>query len=321
VAEYGEKSPGMPGQSNSYRRAGRSSVAALSLRRRTLLFCTLALLPILALFVYTRVIPIGNAFILSFYKWDILSSKKTFVGLSNYRRLLTDENFHVALLNTTLYAVSTVALSTLIALPLALFLSGNRRFSSFYQTIYFLPVITPMVPVAIAWKWMYDYNYGIFNYVLTAFGLKSVAWLTDPKIALWSLVIMGVWKILGYNLILLLVGIRNIPTMYLEAADLDGASDWQRFRFVTLPLLKPILLFVVVTSTINAYNVFTQVYVMTVGSQSAPGQAVRVLVLDIYQNAFQYLNYGYASTEAVILTLTVLGLTLIQFRAARTRGV
>ena len=111
--------------------------------------------------------------------------------------------------------------------------------------------------------------------------MPPVAWLTDPAIALWALIIMGIWKVLGYNLILFLVGLRNIPAVYLEAASLDGASPWQRFWLVTLPLLRPILLYVLVTATINAFNVFTQVYVMTLGSQAAPGQAVRVLVFDI----------------------------------------
>jgi multiple sugar transport system permease protein len=128
---------------------------------------------------------------------------------------------------------------------------------------------------------------------------------------------MGVWKVLGYNLVLFLVGIRNIPGEYLEAASLDGATEWQRFWRITLPLLKPILLYVLVTSTINAYNVFTQVYVMTLGSQSAPGQAVRMLVFDIYTNGFQFFRMGYASAEAVMLTFIVLGLTLLQFRMVR----
>ena len=151
------------------------------------------------------------------------------------------------------------------------------------------------------------------------FGIPAVAWLTDPGIALYALIIMGVWKVVGYNMILLLVGIRNIPSTYVEAAAIDGASGFQRFRYVPLPLLRPILLYVFVTSSITAFNVFTQVYVMTLGSQSAPGQAVRVLVFDIYQNAFQYFRFGYASAEAVNLTLIVLGLTLIQFRIARNK--
>ena len=285
--------------------------------RRIMLFCYVALLPIVALFFYVRIIPIGFSFLLSFYKWNLISPRRPFVGWDNYLGLLEDENFILALQNTTLYSFSTVLLATAIALPLAVFLSRKSRLSPFYQTVYFLPVITPMVPVSIAWKWIYDYNYGILNYGLSLVGLPSVPWLTDPSIALWALVIMGVWKVLGYNMVLFLVGIRNIPAEYLEAASIDGATDWQRFWRISFPLLRPILLYVIVTSTINAFNVFTQVYVMTLGSQSAPGQAVRMLVFDIYTNGFQFFRMGYASAEAVILTLIVLGLTVIQFSLAR----
>ena len=286
-------------------------------RNRITMFCYVALLPVLALFFYVRIIPIGFGFLLSFYKWNLISPRRPFVGWDNYLGLLEDENFLLALKNTTIYSFSTVLLSTALALPLAVFLSRKSKLSAFYQTVYFLPVITPMVPMSIAWKWIYDYNYGVLNYGLSLVGLPSVAWLTDPEIALWALVIMGVWKVLGYNLVLFLVGIRNIPTEYMEAASLDGASDWQRFWRITLPMLRPILLYVLVTSTINAYNVFTQVYVMTLGSQSAPGQAVRMLVFDIYTNGFQFFRMGYASAEAVILTLIVLGLTVIQFSMVR----
>jgi len=286
---------------------------------RIILFCYVALAPVLALFFYVRVIPIAQSVVISFYRWDLIRPLKPFIGLANYENLLSDANFILALENTAIYSIATVVFSVLIALPLAVFLARKGRMAVFYQTVYFLPVITPMVPMAIAWKWIYDYNYGLFNYALSFFGLPPVAWLTDPRIALWSLIIMSVWKVLGYNLILFLVGIRNIPETYNEAASLDGASAWQRFRYITLPLLKPILLYVLVTATINAFNVFTQVYVMTVGSQAAPGQAVRVLVFDIWQNGFQYLKMGYASAEAVMLTFIVLGFTWIQFRLARNQ--
>ncbi len=306
----------MPAQSVAVRS---ERVWAWSARRRwhVFLFCYLALVPVLVLFAYIRAFPIVWSVILSFHRWDLISASKPFVGFANYLRLASDGNFLLALKNTTVYSVATVVFSTLIALPLAVFLSGKMRLAALYQTIYFLPVITPMVPMAIAWKWIYDYNYGILNYVLSLVGIRAVAWLTDEKIALWALIIMSVWKVLGYNLILFLVGIRNIPDVYLEAASLDGATHWQRFRHVMLPLLKPILLYVLVTATINSYNIFTQVYVMTLGSQAAPGHAVRVLVFDIYQNAFQYFHMGYASAEAVILTLIVLGFTVIQFGLVR----
>lgn len=286
-------------------------------RWRIPLFCYVALAPVLALFVYVRIVPIAFSFVLSFYRWNLVSPRKPFVGWDNYAQLLEDENFWLSLKNTTVYSFSTVIVSTLIALPLAVFVSGRGRLSPFYQTVYFLPVITPLVPMAIAWKWIYDYNYGGLNYLMSLVGLPSVAWLSDPAVALWALIIMGIWKVLGYNLVLFLVGIRNIPAEYHEAAAIDGATDWQRFRGITLPLLRPILLFVIVTATINAYNVFTQVYVMTLGSQTAPGQPVRMLVFDIYQNGFQYFHMGYASAEAVMLTLIVLGLTVVQFGIAR----
>jgi multiple sugar transport system permease protein len=300
-----------PGRASRLRRVAR--------RWRIPLFCYVALLPILALFFYVRIVPIGFGFVLSFYRWNLISPRKPFVGWANYQALLSDENFILALKNTTIYSFATVLLSTAIALPLAVFLARRSKLSAFYQTIYFLPVITPLVPMSIAWKWIYDYNYGVLNYALSLVGLPSVPWLTDPEIALWALVIMGVWKVLGYNLVLFMVGLRNIPAEYLEAAALDGASGWQRFWRITLPLLKPILLYVLVTATINAYNVFTQVYVMTLGSQSAPGQAVRMLVYDIYTNGFQFFRMGYASAEAVTLTLIVLGLTFIQFAMVRDK--
>jgi multiple sugar transport system permease protein len=286
---------------------------------RLWIWCYAMLLPVLAIYAYVRIVPIANSVVLSFYDWKLIARLRPFVGLTNYLKMVDDDNFRLALWNTTLYSVATVLLSTIIALPLAVLLARRGRSSAIYQTIYFLPVITPMVPMAIAWKWIYDYNYGILNYALSLFGIPHIAWLTDVHIALWALVIMGVWKVLGYNLVIFLVGIRNIPAPYLEAASLDGATEVQKFWRVTLPLLRPILLYVLVTATINAYNVFTQVYVMTLGSQAAPGQAVRVLVYDIYQNAFQYFRMGYASAEAVTLTFIVLGFTLIQFRAFRSQ--
>ena len=309
LTEAGIATPAAGGSRLWWRRAMR--------RARIPLFCYIALAPVLLLFFYVRIIPIGFSFVLSFYNWNLIKPRKPFVGFDNYVALMADDNFRLALRNTTLYSVSTVVFSTLLALPLAVFLSRRSRLSTFYQTVYFLPVITPLVPMAIAWKWIYDYNYGVLNYGLSQLGLPSVAWLTDPDIALWALVIMGVWKVLGYNLVLFLVGIRNIPAEYMEAAELDGATGWQRFWRITLPLLRPILLYVLVTATISAYAVFTQVYVMTLGSQSQPGQAVRMLVFDIYTNGFQFFRMGYASAEAVILTLIVLGLTVIQFSLVR----
>src|SRR5258707_13506196 len=206
---------------------------------RIILFCYLALAPVLALFAYVRVVPIVWSIILSFYKWNLISPLKPFIRFANYQNLPSDDNFLVALKNTAIYSGATVLFSTLLALPLAVFLARKGRLSVFYQTVYFLPVITPMVPMAIAWKWIYDYNYGLLNYALSFFGIGAVAWLTDPHNALWAIIIMSVWKVLGYNLILFLVGISNIPETCLEAHSANGASAWQRFRDITQPPVNP----------------------------------------------------------------------------------
>jgi len=283
-------------------------------------FCYLGLLPVFVIYWVLRLEPIGRTFILSFYDWHLIRPLKPFVGLANYRDLLSDENFLLALTNTTLFAVFVVGVSIVLGLALAVLLAGKLRFTAAYQAMYFLPVITPMVPMAIAWKWIFDARYGILNYALSWVGVQPIGWLTSPDVAMWAIVIMSVWKVLGYNMVLLLVGLKSIPVVYYEAASIDGAGGWAVFRRITLPLLKPILLFVIVVSTINAYNVFTQVYVMTQGSQAAPGAPLRVLVFDIYQNGFQFFKMGYASAEAVVLTLIVLALTLVQFRVIRLDG-
>jgi len=283
-------------------------------------FCYLGLVPVFAIYWILRLEPIGRTFILSFYDWHLVRPVKPFVGLANYQELLRDENFLLALKNTTLFAVFVVGISVILGLALAVLLAGQLRFTAAYQAIYFLPVITPMVPMAIAWKWIFDARYGILNYALSWFGVRPIGWLTSPDVAMWAIIIMSVWKVLGYNMVLLLVGLKSIPAVYYEAASIDGAAGWEMFRRITLPLLRPILLFVIVISTINAYNVFTQVYVMTTGSQAAPGAPLRVLVFDIYQNGFQFFKMGYASAEAVVLTLIVLALTLIQLRVIRMDG-
>ncbi len=290
----------------------------LTAERSRHLFCYLMLLPILALFLVLRIIPIAQTFWMSFFDWKLIGSGRPFIGFGNYQALIFDDQFRISISNTFLYAGASVILCLIISLPIAVALAKKMKLTGFYQALYFLPFITPMVPMSVAWKWIYDPKYGIFNYLLSFVGIKPVGWLIYPEVAIWALILMNIWKNLGYNIVLLLVGLKNIPEVYYEAASIDGAVGWNRFRHITIPLLKPILLYVIVTSTINAFNVFTQVYVMTLGSQAAPGRAVRVLLYDIYENGFRYFRLGYASAEAVILTLIVIALTLIQFKAVKS---
>jgi len=254
---------------------------------------------------------------LSFYNWNLIKPVRPFVGLANYVGIFKDHLFLMAIRNTTFFALGTVLIGIVLSLALAVLLNKSSLLSSFYQVIYFLPVITPMVPVSVIFKWIYDPGYGLLNYFLSFFGVQPVGWLMYPNLALISIIVMCIWKNLGFNMVMLLVGLKNISRQYYEAAEIDGTNKWQAFRYITLPLLRPILMYVFITSTIDAFNIFTPVYVMTTGSQGAPGNAVRTLVYNIYEDGFRYFKMGYASSQAVVLLLIVLTLTLIQLKLFR----
>jgi multiple sugar transport system permease protein len=292
-----------------------SKILPKSQRQRELYkFCYLGLFPVILLYGVFRVYPILDTIRLSFYNWDLIKIFKPFVGLGNYQKLFHDELFGLALRNTCIFAVATVLVGIILSLALATALNNRIKSGALYQVIYFLPVITPMVPVSVIWKWIYDPGYGLLNYILSFVHIEPIGWLTYPNLALFSIIVMCVWKGLGYNMVMFLVGLKSISRQYYEAAEIDGANRWNCFRFITLPLLQPIMLFVFVTSTIDAFNIFTPVYVMTTGSQGAPGNAVRTLVFNIYEDGFRYFKMGYASSEAVALLIFVLGLTLIQLK-------
>jgi multiple sugar transport system permease protein len=282
-------------------------------------FVFLVLAPVMVLFFYLRVIPTGQAMLMSLFEWELIKPAEKFVGLDNYVNLLADDNFRLAFMNTTIFAVATTVFSVAIALLLAALLARfvTGRLGGFLELLYFAPVLVPMVPVTLGWREIFNYQHGILNSALGVFGIEKVPWLSDPNMALVAVVILSVWKQVGYNMIILLVGMRAIPIVYHEAAAVDGASAWQQFRRITLPLLAPVTLFVVVITTISAYNVFTQVYVLASDVQGAPGRLVRVLVYDIFENGFRFFNMGYAAAEAMYLFIIILALTLIQFRFLR----
>jgi multiple sugar transport system permease protein len=206
-----------------------------------------------------------------------------------------------------------------LALALAAVLSRtvSGRLGGAIELLYFAPVLVSMVPVTLGWREIFNYQHGMLNAALGVVGIGKQAWLSDPSLTLVAVIILSVWKQLGYNLIILLVGMRAIPRVYHEAAAVDGAGAWQQFRHITLPLLAPVTLFVVVITTITAFNVFTQVYVLASDVQGAPGKLVRVLVYDIFENGFRFFNMGYAAAEAVYLLLIILALSIIQFRFLR----
>lgn len=287
--------------------------------RRRWTFAYSALLPVLALYFFIRILPIGQTLRMSFHRWDLISQVKPFLGFENYAELVRDPAFLTSLSNTTIIAFGILVLSVPPALLVATLLATPRRLSAFYETMYFLPVVTSMVPATLAWKWILDARLGPMNQFLGIFGVPPQAWLVQPALAIFSVILLSAWKILGYNMIIFLVGIRNIPASLYEAARIDGAGPAQLFRFVTLPLLRPILLFVSVITVITSYNVYTQIYVLASDAQGAPGYVVRVLVYDMIDNGFRFFRMGYASAEAVVLLVIVLTLTLLQFALLRER--
>ncbi|MEK3916851.1 sugar ABC transporter permease [Paenibacillus sp. FSL H7-0331] len=280
-------------------------------------FCIIGLAPIIALYAYLRFIPIVKTMYISLFEWDLISTNKPFVGLDNFVTLFQSEPFLMALKNTTIIAFGILIFAVPGSLIIASMLHKGVRFKAWYEALYFLPVITPMVPVAVTWKWMLDSQHGLFNYFLSFFGVPPQAWLFDPVLAVVSVIMMTVWKTIGYNMIIFLVGMTGISKEYYEAAALDGATGVKGFRYITLPLLKPITVFVSIITLIHGYNVFSQIYILASDIQGSPGYVVRVLVYDMIENAFRYYKMGYASAEAVVLFLIVLVLTLAQLWLAK----
>jgi multiple sugar transport system permease protein len=292
------------------------------LRRKRWLFAILAILPTLALFAWLRMYPIFETLRLSLHKWDILSKNKPFIGLANFKELLGDRLFHEALLNTTIIAfgVLIITIPTAMVLAAMIHYRTRSRLSGFYETAIFLPHVVSLVPAAMAWKWIFDARLGPLNAVLTALGFEPQAWLFDPTLSVISVIVLCSWQALGYAVLIYLVGFKSLPVSLFEAAKLDGASGPQSFWFLSIPMLKPITLYVSVVTLVSGFNVYAQAFVLASDAQGAPGRQVRVLVLDMLENSFRNYRVGYAASEAVVLLAIVLVLTIIQFSLLREKG-
>lgn len=251
------------------------------------------------------IIPVICSFGLSFAKWDLLNPIQ-FVGFENYINLFKSHLFYKILLNTVVFALSTSILGVIIPLILASILNSKIRGSEFYKTAYFLPFITPMVVVGIVWAWIFDPNIGLLNQVLHL----HINWLYDSSFALPALIIVSVWKLIGYNMIIFLSSLSAISQSMFEAAKIDGANSFQTFKNVTIPLMSPTIFFVVIITAISSFQVFDLIYLMT---QGGPFDSTNVLVYAIYKNAFEYFNVGKASAIAYVLFVIILVLTLIQW--------
>ena len=291
------------------------------LERRRWLFAIAALLPTLAIFAWVRIYPIGETLRLSLYKWDLISKKKPFIGLANFRELMGDHLFLEALFNTTVIAFGIL----IIVIPLGMIIAGlihyraGTRFAGLFETTSFIPYVVSLVPAAMAWKWIFDARLGPLNAVLGFFGISPEAWLFDPVLSVVCVIILCSWQALGYAILIYIVGFRSLPVILFEAAKLDGASGPQAFWHIAVPMLRPITLYVSVVTLVSGFNVYAQAYVLASDAQGAPGRQVRVLVLDMLKNAFRNYRVGYAASEAVVLLSIVLVLTLIQFTILRDR--
>lgn len=263
------------------------------------------LLPALLGTLIFIVIPVICSFGLSFVQWDLLNPIK-FVGFENYREIFHDGLFYKILGNTIVFALSTSFLGVIIPLILASILNTKIRGSEFFKGAYFLPFITPMVVVGVVWAWIFDPNIGLLNQMLHL----HLNWLYDSKLAMPALIVVSVWKLIGYNMIIFLSSLSAISQSLFEAAKIDGANSFQIFKNVTIPMLSPTIFFVVIITAISSFQVFDLIYLMT---QGGPFDSTNVLVYAIYKNAFEYFNVGKASAIAYVLFVIILVLTLIQW--------
>ncbi len=269
--------------------------------------------PAMILFLIFTVAPVFFAFYLSFTNYDILSPTR-WVGLANYERLLTDELFRRGVLNVAFYALMFVPSMIVLALSLALALNRPMPGMAFFRTLFYVPAVTSSIAAATVWSWMYQKNYGVINQGLAVFGIQGPNWLASSDTAMYAIVIVTLWQSLGGNIIIYLAGLAGVPRYLYEAAALDGANNWQQFRFITVPALRTTTFFVLFMSLIGSFQLFDQAYVMT---QGGPGYATTTAVYQIYSNGFSQLRMGYASAQAFVLALAILVVSMVNLRLNR----
>jgi multiple sugar transport system permease protein len=275
----------------------------------------LFLMPGLIHFAIFTLFAVGFAFYISFHEWNIIKPDKPFVGLENYLRLIQDQRFHRAVINTLTFMVG-VPLNLASGLFVALLLNTKVRGQALFRTMFYIPVVTPLVVSAIIWKWVYQGDYGLLNYYLLKFGIieQKIFWLADPNLALPALILMGIWGGTGATMVIYLAGLQSIPEEMYDAAKVDGASAWQRLFYITIPLLRPTTFFLFVTGIIGAFQIFTEVYIMTNGG---PLNRTTTIGYYLYINAFRELDMGYATAMAFALFGMIFGFTLLQWKFTR----
>lgn len=272
--------------------------------------------PAIIIFSLFFIYPIFYMIYLSMFDWNFVSPTKTFVGLQNFKDLLMEPDFRQVLSNTTLYTVMTVTCTTGFALLLALWLNKKSFFHGFVQGAIFSPHIISLVSISLLWSWLMDPEYGLLNWVIGLVGFGKLDWLSHPSTSLVSLVLVAVWKGLGYNALVFIAGLQSIPTDIYEAASLDRSKPWTTFRKLILPMLSPTIFFLVIINMIGSFQVFETIAIMT---QGGPVNSTNTLVYYIYEYGFRFFKIGYASAAGVILLFIVGILTIIYFKLLSNR--
>lgn len=275
-------------------------------KKWALLFVAIPVLGYLLFILY----PVLFALYASLTRWNGLGPMR-FIGLDNYVALLGDERFQLSLFNTFFYMIG---IPIGLALSLALAIAMNRKLVGLtaFRTIYYIPVISSLAAIAILWQWAYNGDFGLVNQFLGFFGIEGPNWLADATWSKPAIIMMAVWKGLGYSMLLYLAAIQSVPRSLYEAAELDGAGAWQRFRTITLPMVQPVTFFLVVTNIIQGAMIFTEIQIMTPGG--GPEYSTASAVYHIWRQAFQYQQMGYATAMAIVLGILIFIITLIQFR-------
>ena len=262
-----------------------------------------------------NIIPAIQTLFLSFEKAGAFG-KSTWVGLDNYKKLFQDAAVMRAVFNTLEYAIISVPAIVILSLIVAVLLNKKIKGTTIYRTIYFLPMVAAPAAIAMVWRWLFNSEYGLINYLLSIIGINGPKWITDPNIALISIVIVGVWSAIGYNMVLLLAGLQEIPKDYYEAASIDGASPLRKFFTITVPLVSPTLFFVVVTSIISAFQVFDIIFMM-IDKTSTAIESTQSLVYLFYKHSFVLNDKGYGSAILMLLLAIIMIVTVIQVKCQK----
>lgn len=292
------------------------SEAMSKVARRDALSAIPFLIPYFVVFLVFRLYPIFWGFFLSLFDRDVLGMRNTFIGIQNYANLMSDSVFWTSLWNTFRYVAMSTPTIVPTALILALMLTKPTRLGGVYRVLFFLPRVLSVSVVSVVWVWILQARYGLMNHFLRSFGLQGISWLSDPAWAMRSIVLVDIWWVVGFQMIIFIAALTQIDRQLYEAAWVDGAGSWRTFWQITLPGIRPSLLFILVTHVIGAFQIFGKVYIMTGGG---PRGSTRVLVQYIYEAGFQFHRMGYASALSYVLMLFILIFTVIQFRVLRER--